>query len=166
MKYFAVFAALAATCLAQTTITIQTSLANNTVSPGQNFTVEVTKPVCRPYSCLRNVRLMMFVQVEPTPSVEVAIVIGLVQCPDNNCQDPSSTLYYGPYNPQYDSITPPEHKPPYQNFTVQAPTQLVSGQSLALSVTRLALFEVRCFQFDRDGRIDAFSLLRVVGRWP
>lgn len=124
MKYFAVFAALAATCLAQTTITIQTSLANNTVSPGQNFTVEVTKPV------------------EPTPSVEVAIVIGLVQCPDNNCQDPSSTLYYGPYNPQYDSITPPEHKPPYQNFTVQAPTQLVSGQSLALSVTRLALFEM------------------------
>ncbi|EED81041.1 predicted protein [Postia placenta Mad-698-R] len=132
MKYFAVFAALAATCLAQTTITIQTSLANNTVSPGQNFTVEVTKPV------------------EPTPSVEVAIVIGLVQCPDNNCQDPSfnisqdigSTLYYGPYNPQYDSITPPDHKPPYQNFTVQAPMQLVSGQSLALSVTRLALFEV------------------------
>lgn len=132
MKYFAVFAALAATCLAQTTITIQTSLANNTVSPGQNFTVEVTKPV------------------EPTPSVEVAIVIGLVQCPDNNCQDPSfnisqdigSTLYYGPYNPQYDSITPPDHKPPYQNFTVQAPMQLVSGQSLALSVTRLALFEM------------------------
>ncbi|CCM04903.1 uncharacterized protein FIBRA_07099 [Fibroporia radiculosa] len=136
MKFLAVIASLAATCLAQG-ITIQTS-TNGTVYPGQNFTVEVTKPA------------RAFLLVEATPSVEVAIVIGLVQCPDQNCnssgfnisQDIGYTLYYGPYNPQYDSIVPPDHKPPYQNFTVQVPTQFGSGDEVALSVTRLALAEM------------------------
>lgn len=44
MKYFAVVAALATTCLAQT-IAISAPAANSTVSAGQSITVQVDEPV-------------------------------------------------------------------------------------------------------------------------
>ncbi|PCH39946.1 hypothetical protein WOLCODRAFT_161978 [Wolfiporia cocos MD-104 SS10] len=128
MKYLAVLTALAAACYAQTGLVIETN-TNGTVSPGQNMTVVVLKPT------------------ESAPSIEVAIVIAMTQCPDQDCSSPSfnisqdleRVLYYGPYNPQYSSNrTEPQH----QNFTVQVPqTPFESGDKVALSVTRFALDE-------------------------
>ncbi|PCH39944.1 hypothetical protein WOLCODRAFT_142845, partial [Wolfiporia cocos MD-104 SS10] len=128
MKYFAVLASLAATCLAQG-LTIQTS-TNGTVSPGQQMTVQVGKPT------------------ESGPTTEVAIVIAMTSCPNGEChaqkdwditQDLGNVLYYGPFNPKYGSDAA---FPQNQNFTVKVPPTVKSGDQVALSVTRFALGEM------------------------
>ena len=74
------------------------------------------------------------------------IVISIAPChPDGTCDNPAThlgtTLYVGPYNPQYPT-------PPYygnygiqQNFTVDIPQEL-SGQKAVLSVVHFALLGV------------------------
>ncbi|KAI0918246.1 hypothetical protein AcV7_007045 [Taiwanofungus camphoratus] len=71
-------------------------------------------------------------------------------CPNNSCSAPGfnisqnlgDILYNGPYDPQYDNVAPPDHKPPHQNFTVQVPSFHGSGETVTLSVTHLTLVEV------------------------
>ncbi|KAH9920444.1 uncharacterized protein B0H18DRAFT_881086 [Fomitopsis serialis] len=110
-------------------IDIGAPLAGSTISPGQNITVEVDRPNSL------------------TGSEEVAIVISMVPCETSTCNSPNQdlsselgyVLYNGPYSPQYDSITPPDHKPPYQNFSVQVPSWYTSGEHIALAVTHVSL---------------------------
>ncbi|KAF8262821.1 hypothetical protein EI94DRAFT_1742469 [Lactarius quietus] len=76
-------------------------------------------------------------------SQEVAIVISLLQCPQNEpCPSPfgelGSILYIGPYNPQFPPITTPDHEP-QQNFSVQVPTFFQAGYIAQLAVTHLTL---------------------------
>lgn len=73
----------------------------------------------------------------------------MTQCPHNDCNTPGfdvsqylgQILYNGPYDPQYDNVTPPDHKQPHQNFTIQVPS-FSSGDEVAMSVTHLTLVEV------------------------
>ncbi|KAH9841939.1 uncharacterized protein C8Q71DRAFT_355764 [Rhodofomes roseus] len=113
-------------------IDIGAPLAGSAILPGQNLTVEVDRPNSL------------------TGSEEVAIVISIVPCETSTCNSPTEDistnlgplgviLYNGPYNPQYDSVSPPDHKPPHQNFTVQVPSWYRSGDSVALAVTHISL---------------------------
>ncbi|KAI0923310.1 hypothetical protein AcV5_007390 [Taiwanofungus camphoratus] len=129
IKSFLIFASLVATCFAQG-ISITAPTAGSTISSGQNITVEVDRPNSL------------------TGSEEVAIVIAMTQCPHNDCNTPGfdvsqylgQILYNGPYDPQYDNVTPPDHKQPHQNFTIQVPS-FSSGDEVAMSVTHLTLVE-------------------------
>lgn len=74
----------------------------------------------------------------------------MTPCPDTGCDDPTFNvadnigivLYEGPYDPQFDSSNPPDHKPPYQNFTFPVPTNYAAGQDVVLSVTHLSIVAV------------------------
>jgi hypothetical protein len=96
------------------------------LSPASNFTLELDRP-----STL-------------TPSIEVAIVIGLRPCGNTTCAPISDKgvgdiLYNGPYHPQYDD--PSDGKPPHQNFTLTVPQYTVSGGAL-LTVSHFAIVGV------------------------
>jgi hypothetical protein len=78
------------------------------------------------------------------PSIEVAITIGIVPCPESSgCPDPSAVgevLYQGPYDPQ-----PQGSGGVYQNFTVTIPfDEDLIGPS-QLSVNRFFLIGVSGF---------------------
>lgn len=77
----------------------------------------------------------------------------MVPCDTATCNAPSQDLstnlgplgyilFNGPFNPQYDSVEPPDHKPPYQNFTIQVPGWYTSGEVVALAVTHVSLVAV------------------------
>ncbi|KAK9234765.1 hypothetical protein V1525DRAFT_459132 [Lipomyces kononenkoae] len=55
-----------------------------------------------------------------TGSDEIAVVIGIQQCPNGECTSPDASLgtvlYQGGFDPQFHGP-----QPPYQNFTVQIP---------------------------------------------
>ncbi|KZV67181.1 hypothetical protein PENSPDRAFT_558742, partial [Peniophora sp. CONT] len=117
------FAALFASALAQQA-SIYYPAAGSTISTGSQ-TVQVNR------------------QSSTTGSREIDLVISIAPChPDGTCDDPAShlgtTLYVGPFNPQYPT-------PPYngnygiqQNFTVDIPEAL-AGQKAVLSVVYFAL---------------------------
>ncbi|KDQ51242.1 hypothetical protein JAAARDRAFT_140580 [Jaapia argillacea MUCL 33604] len=121
LKFFLTIATIIMTAFAQT-ISIGAPADGLTVSSGSNITIEVDRPN------------------SISGSKEVAIVIALRSCNTGGCIDPASALgivlYTGPYNPQYSS--PPDQKPPHQNFSVQVPTSFTPGKA-TLSVTHLAL---------------------------
>ncbi|KAF9565783.1 hypothetical protein CPC08DRAFT_159254 [Agrocybe pediades] len=66
-----------------------------------------------------------------TPSIEVAVAIGVASCSQGLCSLPSNepvlgtTLYNGPYHPEFN----PEYdgKPPHQNFSVVIPETFPKG---------------------------------------
>ncbi|KAF8262820.1 hypothetical protein EI94DRAFT_1742468, partial [Lactarius quietus] len=116
---FAVSAALAQT------IEIGEPQPCTPITPGQNFTVQVNRPDSL------------------VSSVDVAIVISLLPCPENGvCPSPfdelGSTLYLGPYNPQFPTAPGPNHIP-QQNFSVQVPPSFQAGYKAQLAVAHLAL---------------------------
>ncbi|KAI0916744.1 hypothetical protein AcW1_007890 [Taiwanofungus camphoratus] len=124
MKSFFVLASLVAASVAQN-INIATPVNGSTVSNGQNITVEIDRPNSL------------------TGSQEVAVVIAINQCPNNDCstfnasQDLGEILYNGSYRPVLNNSV--VSRPPSQNFTVQVPSSYNSGDVVALSVTHLAL---------------------------
>ncbi|KAF8991184.1 hypothetical protein BDQ17DRAFT_1333028 [Cyathus striatus] len=93
----------------------------STVSRGQSVVVEVDRP-------------NFLINAE-----EVAVVLGLQYCVPT-CAPPTdimgAILYNGPYNPQYSS--PPDAKPPHQNFTIVIPQSATVGKAqLGLAHFRL-----------------------------
>ncbi|KZP04160.1 hypothetical protein FIBSPDRAFT_788260 [Athelia psychrophila] len=77
-------------------------------------------------------------------STEIAVVISFLSCspyPSAICPPPTallgSTLYNGPYNPQYPSPNPNKLQP-HQNFTVTLPASAPNG-SAQLTVTHFSL---------------------------
>ncbi|KAL6298605.1 hypothetical protein BKA93DRAFT_44474 [Sparassis latifolia] len=122
-KYFLVFSCLTAAALAQT-VWITAPAGYDSFSPGENFTVQITRPQ------------------EMSGADEVAIVIALESCAGwtGGCAEYDVTqvlgtvLYQGPYAPVFQ--TPGEA--PYQNFTVQVPSYMAAGQA-SLSCSRFAL---------------------------
>ncbi|EIW81135.1 hypothetical protein CONPUDRAFT_82182 [Coniophora puteana RWD-64-598 SS2] len=95
-----------------------------TVSPGQQIVVSVTRP--------------------PTlsSSEEVAVVLGLTTCSTSTgCPAPTDglahVLYNGPYSPAYPDPNP-AHLQPHQNFTVAIPADMQQGKAV-LSVSHFAL---------------------------
>ncbi|KAH7889170.1 hypothetical protein F5I97DRAFT_1934137 [Phlebopus sp. FC_14] len=82
------------------------------VSPGRSLTVQVSRPNTL------------------TGSEEVAVVIGFQSCVGRPCVSPADymgqILYNGPFNPQYHD---PEN-PPYENFTVNIPSNAAHGIAL------------------------------------
>ncbi|KAG0709263.1 hypothetical protein DFH29DRAFT_978825 [Suillus ampliporus] len=85
------------------------------VSPGSSLTVQVERPNSL------------------TGSEEVAVVIGLQSCQGMPCIDPADfmghILYNGPFNPQYHET----YNPPYQNFTVQIPSNFAGTALLGVA---------------------------------
>ena len=82
-------------------------------------------------------------------------MISIIPCDTATCNAPSQDLrtylgplsdilYNGPFDPQYDSIDPPDHKPPYQNFTVYVPTSVPNGPA-ALALSHWSLVGVRAY---------------------
>ncbi|EMD40611.1 hypothetical protein CERSUDRAFT_91348 [Gelatoporia subvermispora B] len=138
MKSFFVLASFVAACFAQG-IQIGAPLPNSNITVGSNFTVEVDRPESL------------------TGSEEVAIIIGINECPQTaaGCNDPTFdiqnnigiVLYEGPFNPQFDNSTPPDHKPPHQNFTVTAPGTsgewYLSVSHLSIVAAGNVLFEIK-----------------------
>ncbi|KAI9452780.1 hypothetical protein BJY52DRAFT_1418568 [Lactarius psammicola] len=123
---FLTFASLAICAFAQT-IEIGYPKHHKHIKPGQHLTVQVNRPDTL------------------TGSQEVAITISMLQCPKKGpCPSPAdvlgTTLYAGPYNPQFPSPTSnaPEDVP-QQNFTVIVPDYFKSNRTARLSVTHLSL---------------------------
>jgi hypothetical protein len=83
-----------------------------------------------------------------TGSEEVAVVIGLQSCPETPCISPADLmgqiLYNGPFNPQYHET----YNPPYENFTVQVPSNIASGTALigVAHVTLIGVSALTCFE--------------------
>jgi len=121
MRFLAVFATLFAGALAQST-NIGAPSDGSTIPTG-NITVTVNRPDTL------------------TGSTEVAVVLSIVPCTDGNCPNPAdrlgSTLYHGPFNPQFPAQRTPDTKP-QQNFTVNIPASLAGSQAV-LSVVHLSL---------------------------
>ncbi|KAI0916737.1 hypothetical protein AcW1_007895 [Taiwanofungus camphoratus] len=127
-KSLFVLSCVVASAFAQN-IAIGAPLEYTTVSPGTNITVEVDRPDTL------------------TGSTEVAIAICLKTCAgyDGGCasfdvtQDLGDILYMGSYDPEFHSDVPGAGwKPPYQNFSVQVPSGLQSGQA-AITVSHFSL---------------------------
>jgi len=126
---FASFVTLAslAVCTFAQSIEIGYPQYNTPIRPGDNLTVQVNCPE------------------SPTASQQVAIVISLLECPENGpCPSDvlGTTLYVGPYHPQ---ATPQEV--PRQNFTVRVPSYFKPSRPAQLAVTHLALVDVSSFPF-------------------
>jgi len=73
-----------------------------------------------------------------TPSIEVAVAIGLRPCQSGGCGDPADSLgivlYNGGFDPQYRV----QGKPPHQNFTITIPSTATKGKAV-LGLVHLAL---------------------------
>lgn len=119
----------------------------STISPG-NQTVEVTRQVRIPDMTTFHTVCSLPSQSSLTGSREVDIVISIAPCPDGICLDPAerlgTTLYVGPFNPQYPTFPYYGNYQPQQNFTVDIPEAL-AGQKAILSVVHFALLGVRVF---------------------
>ncbi|KZT02184.1 uncharacterized protein LAESUDRAFT_763122 [Laetiporus sulphureus 93-53] len=123
IKSLFVLGCLALSAFAQN-IAISAPAAGDTVSAGSNITVRVDKPATL------------------TGSTDVAIAICLKSCAGytGGCASFDTTevlgdiLYTGPYDPIYGS----GDWYPFQNFTVQVPAGMESGEA-SLSVTHLVL---------------------------
>jgi hypothetical protein len=143
---FVTFASLAVCAFAQS-INIGYPFPNKQIKPGQHLTVQVNRPVSiQPNSTMLRSALKNNAQDTLTGSQEVAIVISLLECPQNStCPDPSdelgSTLYSGPYNPQFPTFSTPNDEP-QQNFTVIVPSDFVPNRTAQLAVTHLSLVGV------------------------
>ncbi|KAH9018432.1 hypothetical protein EDB85DRAFT_1873795 [Lactarius pseudohatsudake] len=121
---FLSLASLAVCAFAQT-IEIGYPHHNTLIKPGKQLIVQVNRPDTL------------------TSSREVAIVISLLQCPKNgHCPKPSddlgTTLYAGPYNPQFPTTHTPQDVP-QQNFTVKVPSSFKTDETAQLAVTHLSL---------------------------
>ncbi|KAA1475641.1 hypothetical protein DENSPDRAFT_826263 [Dentipellis sp. KUC8613] len=107
----------------------------SSIASNSSLTVEIDEPVTA------------------TGAQDVAIVISLAYCAANDtCADVSgrlgSTLYAGPFSPQFPantSTTPRAY--PQQNFTVAVPPGLQPGGKAVLSVTHLSLVGAGPFAF-------------------
>ncbi|KAF8262822.1 hypothetical protein EI94DRAFT_1600410 [Lactarius quietus] len=134
MKFasFLTLASFAVSAAYAQSINIGNPQPNTAITPGQNITVQVNRPDSL------------------TGSQEVAIVISMLQCPQNICPSPydvlGEPLYIGPYNPQFPPITTPDHEP-QQNFTVQVPTYFQPGYTAQLSVCHLSLIGAGPYPF-------------------
>jgi len=101
------------------------------VAPGSSLTVQVERPVSfKVVLCLLSKPSTALLQNSLTGSEEVAVVIGLQSCPGTPCISPADymgqILYNGPFNPQYHET----YNPPYENFTVQIPSNSAVGTAL------------------------------------
>ena len=72
-----------------------------------------------------------------------------------------TTLYNGPFNPQYQSSPP--GAPPHQNFTVFVPPTIPEGAAV-LTLTHLSLVGVRIFPGSEIVRLWADRVSVSVGR--
>ena len=72
-------------------------------------------------------------------------MISLFECPNNGiCPPPDvlgTTLYVGPYNPQFPTTSTPDQEP-QQNFIVKVPSDLKANRKAQLSVTHMFLLGV------------------------
>jgi len=88
----------------------------------------------------------LLLQNSLTGSEEVAVVIGLQSCPGTPCIAPADfmgqILYNGPFNPQYHET----YNPPYENFTIQIPSNIATGTAL-LGVAHVTLIGVSTLIF-------------------
>ena len=102
-----------------------------TASPGQNITVQVTRPNSL------------------TGSEEVAVAIGFQSCPNYECASPADImgyiLYNGGYDPEYRQPASPQAQP-YQNFTVQIPPSAQKGKA-QIGVTHVTLIGAGPYPF-------------------
>ncbi|KAG6918249.1 hypothetical protein DXG01_015623 [Tephrocybe rancida] len=120
-------------------LTIGTPQQGQRIPLERPFTVQVIKNVSLNYSIgLINALTKNILQSHIISSIEVAITIGIVPCPESSgCPDPSAVgdvLYQGPYNPQ-----PQGAAGNFQNFTVTIPfNEDLIGNSL-LTVNRFFL---------------------------
>ncbi|RDX50212.1 hypothetical protein OH76DRAFT_1555756 [Lentinus brumalis] len=150
MKSIIALATLAASALAQS-VNIGAPADMSTVTPGNNITVQVNRPVGVPHTPFNPTRpappRLTAIQNTLTGSEEVAIAIGLFPCSGADGQPAScagtnttgvlgTVLYNGPYEPQYADGAP--SLPPHQNFSIQVPATFKSGQ-VSLGVAHFAL---------------------------
>ncbi|KAJ8453895.1 hypothetical protein ONZ51_g13341 [Trametes cubensis] len=103
-------------------VTILSPTINTTLSPGDNFVVDVDKPDSL------------------SPSYDVSVAIGLQSCGAAPCAALASAgilgniLYTGDYRPQLR----PNSSDVFQNYTVQVPSTMATGPAL-LTVARFYL---------------------------
>ncbi|KAJ7263045.1 hypothetical protein C8J57DRAFT_1334526 [Mycena rebaudengoi] len=135
-----VLTTLCATASMAQQVFIGAPLSGTSVQAGSNVTVEVDRPDTL------------------TGSIEVAIVIGFLSCPDFPCQSPAdrigNILYNGPYDPEFHTNISVS-KPPHQNFSVTIPAAAPSGKA-QLSVTHFSLVGAGPFPFLENRNITIF----------
>ncbi|EIW81130.1 hypothetical protein CONPUDRAFT_165348 [Coniophora puteana RWD-64-598 SS2] len=113
MQFSLVAVALFVASAMSQAINISSPPSGQTVLAGEKLDVEVTR------------------QNSLTPSEEVAIVIGVSSCTDeNSCPNPSQAIQHVLYNGKYEA--------PHQNITVTLPSSLNGGHAV-LSVTHFSL---------------------------
>ncbi|KAJ3776256.1 hypothetical protein EV361DRAFT_920194 [Lentinula raphanica] len=86
------------------------------VAAGSSFTVMIERPDSQ------------------DPSIEVAVVIGLLSCASTPCNGPSEDLgsvilYNGPFHPQFVQGPGIPNLPPYENFTITVPSSFEKGNA-------------------------------------
>ncbi|KAF7977297.1 hypothetical protein HWV62_642 [Athelia sp. TMB] len=120
MKFFstAILASVFATTAYAQGIVIAAPPAHSTVKPGQNIKVQINRPDTL------------------SPSIEVAVVIGMIGCTASFCPAPSDQLghilYNGLYRPKLVGATLEE------SFSVTVPSTIAPGQAV-LSVSHFNL---------------------------
>ncbi|KAK9351082.1 hypothetical protein V1505DRAFT_180440 [Lipomyces doorenjongii] len=82
-----------------------------------------------------------------TASDEIAVVIGIQQCPNGTCTSPDASMgtvvYQGAFYPEFHGTQPPYV--PYENFSVQIPVGL-SGPAI-IGVAHMSLVGASAYPF-------------------
>ncbi|KAI1832367.1 hypothetical protein CBS147337_6625 [Penicillium roqueforti] len=115
-------AALAGLAVAQKAV-IGLPTADQTVAPGSDIIIQVQRPNSL------------------TGSEEMAVAIGIVSCPSENCQPANNIMGSIFYNRLFDPVSHETYLPPYQNFTVTVPSSFAAGQA-QVNVAHTALIGV------------------------
>jgi hypothetical protein len=138
LSTIAVVTIFATATLAQN-IVIGAPTKNTKVSPGQNITVEVKKPVSYIFRLdVLDQSLHISLQTSLTASQDIAIVIGMNTCNDT-CPSSSQLgqiVHQGPYMPQ-----PTQQGFAVQNFTVQVPSTFKTGSQVIMQIVDFSLVE-------------------------
>lgn len=165
MKFFATILSLGFLAVAAAqNIVIGSPADGDTISAGQNITVQVERPVRLPLLLsLRSHSNSFYLpffhsfsnQDSLTGSIEVAVVISIAPCAGSDistCANPADRLgarmYSGPFDPEFpttNGATANAYHGPQQNFTVAVPSSLTSGNKAVLSVVHLSLVGVSSF---------------------
>ncbi|KAH9945901.1 uncharacterized protein BXZ73DRAFT_95418 [Epithele typhae] len=113
MKILATISALVASSVAQSVL-IRSPAPNETVSPNQTFVVEVDKPNSL------------------SPSMDISVAIGMESCNAAGCEAVSQAQMLGNvlFAGGFDPVLKPGTGDLFQNFTVQVPATMPSGQAM------------------------------------
>jgi len=134
MRFFsALFSllAVATTAVVAQTADIGAPADMTEVPAGSNFTAMIERPDSL------------------TGSTEIAVVIGLLTCPEEcptPAQEMGTILYNGPFDPQFTTAPGTGALPPHQNFTLTVPASFPKGNA-QMGVAHFALVGASEFPF-------------------